>query len=137
MDTSVTLAATLENLGRVLQMVRAAAAECGFSSERISEVEVAAEEAFVNVVRHAYGGQGDCTVTCVAEGGTLTLSLTDAGLPFDPVSAPAPDIESDVADRPIGGLGILLVKQFMDEISYKRHQGRNVTVMKALARNTS
>jgi serine/threonine-protein kinase RsbW len=137
MSEPVTVSATLENLSQVLQLVQDAVAQCGFSPERADEVQVATEEAFVNIVRHAYETEGDCTVSCKVESGAVTVILEDSGRPFDPLSAPDPDLESDVDNRPIGGMGILLVKKFMDDVSYRRQGSKNVLAMTAGPREGS
>ncbi len=131
MGTPVTVQATAENLQKVLGIVRETAKQCGFSDERSNEAQVAAEEAFVNIVRYAYESGGECTVDCSADETTLTLTLSDSGIAFDPTAAPKPDTESDVSDRPIGGLGILLIRKFMDDVSYSREDGTNTLIMKA------
>jgi anti-sigma regulatory factor (Ser/Thr protein kinase) len=59
----------------------------------------------------------------------LKLTLTDDGPPFDPFSQAAPDTTLSIEDRPIGGLGIHLVRKLMDEISYERRDGHNVVVL--------
>ena len=55
--------------------------------------------------------------------------LSDSGIPFDPTSAADPDLEPDVAQRPVGGLGIYLVKRIMDEVTYSRTDGKNILSM--------
>ena len=135
MREELRLAATTENLGKVLQLVAEAAAKCGFTEERSNEIQVAAEESFVNIVRHAYDGDGDCWVECRADGDTVVLTMIDSGVAFDPVAAAAPNTDGAVADRPIGGLGILLVKQFTDELSYRREGDTNVLVLTARRRD--
>ncbi len=60
--------------------------------------------------------------------------IEDDGIAFDPLIAPPPDLDSDIEDRPIGGLGVYLVKEMMDEVEYARADGRNrVTLVKNVA----
>ena len=58
----------------------------------------------------------------------VTVTLTDDGTPFDPFSQPEPDTTLSVEERPIGGLGIHLVREMMDDVSYQRRDGHNVVV---------
>ena len=131
MQEKLTVAATTENLSKVLQLVTASAEQCGFSAERINELQVATEEAFINVVRHAYADGGDCTIACEVKDDAVILTMTDSGAAFDPAAAADPDTAADIAHRPIGGLGILLIKKFTDDLSYRRDDDKNVLVMTA------
>ena len=96
------------------------------------QVELVIEELCVNVVN--YGGDGEHTIELSMESGPteLTIDIVDDGHAFDPFSeAPPPDLQSDVAHRPIGGLGVHFVKTMMDEAHYKRESDRNhVTLVK-------
>ena len=89
---------------------------------------VAIEEVFVNVAHYAYGdGEGDATlgIGFEEESRTLTLRLTDKGVPFDPLKNPDPDITLSAEDREVGGLGIFMVKKSMDEVAYRYQDGQN------------
>jgi len=69
------------------------------------------------------------TVEVARSGDRVTVTLTDDGSPFDPLAAPLPDTALSVEERRIGGLGIHLVRQMMDEVSYQRRGERNVVVL--------
>lgn len=58
------------------------------------------------------------------------MEVEDNGRPFNPLEAPTPDVNMSVADRPVGGLGIYLVRRVMDGLEYRRQQGKNVLVMR-------
>jgi len=105
--------------------------------EAASRLELVAEEAFVNIARHAYpSGNGDVEITVRTADGRAVIVFSDSGVPFDPMSAPDPDIDSDTADRPIGGLGIHLMRKNTEKIEYVRRDGRNVlTVTVGLRRH--
>lgn len=99
------------------------------------KIELSIEEAVENVVRYAYeGGIG------WLEAGThlddksliLTIELRDAGKPFNPLEEADPDITLSANERPVGGLGIYLCKQMMDNITYRYEDGNNVLIMKKL-----
>jgi len=89
--------------------------------------ELALEEIFMNVVMHGSAGadlpQVDVSLALTPAG--LTLTVEDDGPGFDPLSLPPPDVTASVTDRPVGGLGVFLVRKMMDTVSYARVAGRN------------
>ena len=94
-------------------------------------IRLCSEEAVVNVVNYAYeGGLGFLEVNTDSEDGWFSISLKDGGTPFDPLASPDPDISLAADQRQIGGLGIFLCKQMMDEVSYIWENGCNVLNMK-------
>lgn len=93
------------------------------------ELELAVEEAFVNIATHAYVKEGGtATFDCEVEpdAGLVILRFTDQGLPFNPLGKKDPDTALSADQRPIGGLGIFLIKKTMDKCAYTYHQGANV-----------
>lgn len=95
------------------------------------KIRLCSEEAVVNVVNYAYeGGEGFLDVETEASDGWFSVTLKDAGTPFDPLEAPEPDITLAADEREIGGLGIFLCKQMMDEVEYAYQDGCNILTMK-------
>ena len=95
------------------------------------KIRLCIEEAAENVVRYAYeGGKGWIEVGTEQEGDALVISMTDAGVAFNPLDKPDPDLTLSVEDRPIGGLGIFLCKKLMDSVEYSREGGLNCLKMK-------
>ena len=94
-------------------------------------VNVALDELLANELSHAMAGRdsGSLTVEVELEQERLAVTLTDDGPPFDPFTQDTPDTTLPVDDRPIGGLGIHLVRKLMDEVSYERRDGQNVVVL--------
>ena len=94
-------------------------------------VNLALEEAVTNVIMYAYpeGTTGKVNLDAVVEGNTLRFTLTDRGRLFDPTAAPKVDTTAGVKERPIGGLGIHMVRTIMDSVTYKRLDGKNVLIM--------
>lgn len=91
-------------------------------------LHLALDEILSNIVRHAYGegGQGrEIEVGFRLKDGVLELTFLDDGLAFDPLAAPVPDTTGPAEDRPVGGLGVFLVRKLMDHVEYERHAGRN------------
>ncbi|MBR5687453.1 MAG: SpoIIE family protein phosphatase [Prevotella sp.] len=98
-----------------------------------NDVDLALEEVVVNVINYAYPRQrrGHIEVTTWGDDGCLCLSVKDSGVPFDPTSAGEVNVDVPLEERAIGGLGIHLVRQLMDELSYERTaDGYNVLTMK-------
>lgn len=89
--------------------------------------ELALEEVFMNIVMH--GTRPDkvprVQVSLAMATDGLTMTVEDDGPTFDPLSVPAPDITAGLAERPVGGLGVFLVRQTMDAVSYQRVGMRN------------
>ena len=99
--------------------------------------ELALEEVFMNVVMHGTppGTSPRVDVSLVLADGGLTLTVEDDGPPFDPLSLPAPDVVASLEERRVGGLGVFLVRQMMDTVSYDRDGPRNrLRMTKRLAR---
>lgn len=91
------------------------------------------EEAVVNVIQYAYpeGEEGTLTIEVEwkAEENILQFTLSDGGKPFDPTAVPDADTSLSVEERPIGGLGIFLIRQMMDCVEYRYYNNRNMLVM--------
>ena len=97
-------------------------------------VNVVLDELLNNAISYGFAGRerGEVTVQAELREDRLAVTLTDDGRPFDPFAAAAPDTARSVEDRQIGGLGIHLVRQLMDEVSYHRRTGRNVVIVTKL-----
>jgi sigma-B regulation protein RsbU (phosphoserine phosphatase) len=93
---------------------------------------LAVEEAVVNVMSYAYpiGTKGDVTVQAKATGQWLKFIIIDQGKAFDPTLKGEADTTLNAEERPIGGLGIYLVRQLMDSINYERVDGHNVLTLR-------
>jgi sigma-B regulation protein RsbU (phosphoserine phosphatase) len=104
---------------------------CELMPELAAKVRLAIEEAVVNVMKYAYpsGTRGDVTVEVQCDGLNLTSTIIDSGIPFDPTSIPDADTTLSASQRPIGGLGIFLIRQIMDSITYKRTDNLNVLTL--------
>lgn len=108
------------------------------SSEDISsepalefKLRLCIEEVVENIVNYAYErGNGFMEVGTSREDDMLEIYFKDAGVEFNPLAAPDPDITLSAAERPIGGLGIFICKQIMDEMSYSYEDGYNVLRMR-------
>jgi anti-sigma regulatory factor (Ser/Thr protein kinase) len=122
-------------LNQFLQDFWAAAA---LAPAAMQPFELALEEIFMNVVMHgSEPGRTPWVEVCLDSGPAETVSMTveDDGLEFDPLSLPTPDLSAGIDQRPVGGLGVFLVRQMMDAVSYQRVGTRNqLRMSKTLAR---
>jgi len=104
--------------------------EAGVSGDDIARVLIALEELVSNLVKYGYpaeAARGSVAVTLQLADDRLRATLIDDGRPFDPFALPAPDLDAPLDARPVGGLGLHIVKTMMDETDYRREDGRNVT----------
>ena len=117
---SIILKAQFENLDWVREFVSNAGEECGLKPSAIYAVQLAVDEAFSNVVEHAYGGEclEEVQCTCQITDQALIVTLRDCGHPFDPQKVPNPDLNTDLQRRRVGGLGLYFMRQLMDEVDF-------------------
>jgi serine/threonine-protein kinase RsbW len=105
--------------------------------EGVLEVQTAVDEACTNIIKYAYSNQGGSIgVSCQLQGNDFTVTITDRGKPFDPGTVPPPDLKSDLDSRRIGGLGIYLMKELMDDVSYSfdTAEGNKLVMRRSLIR---
>jgi anti-sigma regulatory factor (Ser/Thr protein kinase) len=90
-------------------------------------LNIAVEELVLNAIKHGRcsPAEGAISVGLRLSGPKLDIAITDTGVPFNPLNAPPPELASSLADRPIGGLGIHLVRSLMNSVEYKREGGEN------------
>ena len=121
------LPAKLPSLDSFRAFVNRSAVAAGAGPEVLLKIELVLEELLVNHVLHAYGsGEGDSEVACFCRPGVFCLEVVDEAGPFDPLGHKSPDLTLAPGDRPIGGLGIHMVRSLADEVTYRREGGRNV-----------
>ena len=125
--------ARTDNLDRVLEFLDEHLERRDCPPKVLTKLNIAVEEIFVNIASYAYGGKPGRAVirllkTHDPEG--VSVTFTDEGVPFDPLSRPDPDVTLSAADRSIGGLGIYLVKKAMDEVRYEYRDGCNILTLK-------
>ena len=125
----LTLDATVENLSQVLAFVdeELEALDCPLKTQM--QIDVAVEELFVNIAHYAYTpeiGQATVRVTASKAPRSVTITLIDRGVPYNPLAKPDPDVTLSAEERQIGGLGIFMVKKSMDDMQYAYRDGRNI-----------
>ena len=125
----------LENLSVISDFIGKAMRQIGAKEKSIAEVQLAVDEACSNIILHAYSGRkGIVKLALELMGGDLIVTIKDRGKPFDPASVPPPDLEADLNERKIGGLGMYLMRKVMDEVSYTfdAEEGNRLTMRKHL-----
>jgi serine/threonine-protein kinase RsbW len=119
----------------VIALIAGEAGTWGLHPQRLMQLELAVEEAVVNICLYAYEvPPGELLVRIEPAESRFVVELIDEGVPFDPLAVQEPDMRIDAAERPIGGLGIFLVRRVMDEVAYLRDGSRNV--LKLVIRRT-
>lgn len=104
----------------------------GVPPAAIGHLNLALDEAMTNTIAYGWpkGGDHELAVTLTVGSGEVVAEVSDDGLAFDPLEVPPPDLESDLESRPVGGLGVHFMKTLMDEVSYRREDGRNLLTMR-------
>lgn len=125
-----------ENLSQVMAFVDGQLEAAGCSLKAQMQIDVAVEEIFVNICKYAYSpGKGRTLVRVEVTDEPVSVKITfiDHGKPYDPLKKDDPDVTLDASERPIGGLGIFLVKQTMDAVEYEYKNGSNIlTLVKSI-----
>ena len=96
-------------------------------ADLVFQMKLILDELAMNVINYGNrGGTEPIEIRMATKGETIVLEISDVGQPFDPLrDAPAPDLTSSLQERPIGGLGLYLIKTMVDEIHYLWEDGRN------------
>ena len=138
-ESTLTETLTIKNDIRAIKQfsdfMKSATAKLDIDASLAKKLQLAVEEAVVNVIDYAYpmGTEGDITINMLSDGHSLHFQIIDEGVAFDPTSRQKADTTLSAEDRQIGGLGILLLRELMDSINYERTDGKNVlTLIKKL-----
>lgn len=117
----------INELNRLVVFLEELEEEWNLPMGLVPSINLALEEALSNVIFYAYekGSENEISIDFGLKGGELTIVISDAGNPYDPTQKEDPDINLSADERPIGGLGIFLIKQIMNEVSYRRVGDRN------------
>ena len=121
-----------QELNRVAEFMEGVCDELQLDMHVAMKLQVAMEEMVTNVIFYAYptGSSADITLTAESDGKELTFVLSDTGKPFDPTAKEDADLDVNPMDREQGGMGILIVKNIMNEVSYERLGEMNQLTMK-------
>lgn len=132
MKRELTIKNEEQELTKVTDFIEAVAEEAGVDMRTMMKLQLVMEEMVANVIFYAYpkGTSADITLTAESDGQELTFVLSDSGKPFDPTAKEDADTESNPMDREQGGMGILIVKNIMNEVSYQRFGETNQLTLK-------
>jgi anti-sigma regulatory factor (Ser/Thr protein kinase) len=121
--------AEIERLG---QIMGAFAEHHHWSPQFLFEANVALEELLTNVISYGYedNQEHEIILRLSFTAGEMTAEIEDDGRPFNPLEKAEPDVNQPVEDRPVGGLGIYLVRKFMTDVAYQRLDGKNLLRLK-------
>ena len=131
MEKSIVLANEISEVSRLNDFIEAIGREFAIAPDVLFNLNLVLEEAVVNVINYAYPKEEHEFIYLSASmhEGSIVLVLTDTGKAFDPTAAPEADITLSADERQIGGLGIFLIRQIMNEVKYERIDGKNILTL--------
>jgi anti-sigma regulatory factor (Ser/Thr protein kinase) len=129
---AVELKNDLSEIERLKRIVDEFARRHQIETQALGNMNLALDEILTNIISYGYddGGEQRIVIRLALERGKWTVEVEDDGKPFNPLNAPVPDTKQLLEERPIGGLGIHLVRKLVDALEYRRHNDRNILVMK-------
>jgi serine/threonine-protein kinase RsbW len=124
----LTLPASAGSISAFSEFVRGGAVAAGVAVDEFEKLNLVLEEILINVARYAYTPETGAVEVAYAPAGPhkLRVEIADSGRVFNPLEADPPDLSRGLADRPIGGLGVFLVRSMVDSIDYRREEDRNI-----------
>ena len=128
---SLTITNKVSEIAKLNAFVQSATTAVHMENNLANKIKLAVEEAVTNCVEYAYppGTIGSVNVVIEADDTKIRFIITDTGADFDPTSVRKADTTLTVDERPIGGLGVFLVRNLMDSINYERTDGKNILRM--------
>jgi serine/threonine-protein kinase RsbW len=131
-DSTICIDAELKNLSAIRHFVQEEAAALGANQDVIADLILATDEAATNIIVHGYQYQpGTIEIEMGRSGDAIVIYMRDQSPPFDPTIIPPPDVTQPLDERPLGGMGIHLIRQLMDEVTHRLlPQGGNELAMK-------
>jgi len=121
----------IEELSSLAEKIDDLAEEWEFSPGLAMNLNLVIEEAVSNIIFYAFKDKQkhDIEITVSLENKRLNIKITDDGIPFNPLTQEQPDINLPTEERPVGGLGIFLISQIMDEMKYDRNKNENILTL--------
>ena len=131
MEKSIILANDISEISRLYEFIEELGSDFSLSPDIVFNLNLVLEEAVVNIINYAYPKEDHESIYLSAKmhEGSIVLVLTDTGKEFDPTAVPEADVTLSADDRQIGGLGIFLIRQIMNEVKYERIEGKNVLTL--------
>jgi serine/threonine-protein kinase RsbW len=121
----------ISELTRLAVFIEELADEWGWPAQIVISINLVLEEALTNIILYGFddGGRHNIVFNFKKAGDELIITIIDDGKEFDPTLKVEPDITLSVEDRPIGGLGIHLIKKIMNKVEYKRIENKNYLIL--------
>ena len=134
-NISVELKNDVIEIGRMSQIVDEFCKANNLTQDTLFALNLSIEEILTNIISYGYDDNDEhiILVRLYMNQGQVNIEVEDDGKPFNPLEVEPPDIHKPLDERPIGGLGIHLVKNHMDSLQYKRKEERNLLIMKKTA----
>jgi anti-sigma regulatory factor (Ser/Thr protein kinase) len=120
--------AALENMDTVMDFINKHIED--YPPKIQNQIGVAVDEIFSNIANYAYNPATGGAAVRIEAGEDIKIEFEDSGAPYNPLTAPAPDISLPAEEREIGGLGIFMVKNIMDSVEYRREGNKNILTIK-------
>ena len=129
--SSIILANEISEISRLNDFIEEVGNDFSLTPDIVFNLNLVLEEAIVNIINYAYPKEDHEWIFLSAKlhEGSIILVLTDTGKEFDPTLAPEVDVTLSADEREIGGLGIFLIRQIMNEVKYERIEGKNVLTL--------
>lgn len=132
MKKNIILKNDINELSLLTEILREIQTKLKFSDDIFFDINLALDELITNIIIHSYKNLSLDTIieiTVESIDDTLQISIADVGNEFNPLSIPEPILTLDIEEKPIGGLGIFLVKKKIDKISYERKENKNILIL--------
>ena len=135
---SFKLKSNLSELDALCQKLEKFGQSMGLSQKCIFEANLALDELFTNIISYGFDDKNEHTIsiTISLQDDELVFNIEDDGIPFNPTKVESPDLECTIEECRIGGLGIHLAKNLMDEVCYQRCNDKNVLTLRKNIKNT-
>lgn len=117
---SISVQASTEHLAEVRNFVAKHASEFGFAQQDVADIRLAVDEAYTNIIKHAYNNDEHNSVDIELgyNSNTFWISLLDTGDAFDPTNYSKPDVRKKIKEKKRGGVGVYLIRKLMDDVEY-------------------
>jgi sigma-B regulation protein RsbU (phosphoserine phosphatase) len=130
-EKEITLPAKNESIPEITDFINNELEALGCSNKTIAQIDTVTDDIVSNIANYAYGKEeGNVTVSMSSDDETVTIVFSDNGRPYNPLAKVDPDITLSAEERPVGGLGILMIKKMMDNVDYRYLNGRNNLIIK-------
>ena len=135
---SFKLKSNLSELDALCQNLEKFGQSMGLSKKCVFEANLALDELFTNIISYGFDDKNEHTIsiTIALQNDELVVNIEDDGIPFNPTNAETPDLECTIEECRIGGLGIHLAKNLMNEVCYQRCKDKNILTLKKKIKET-